>query len=194
MTNEIEYHPLPPFLPAGARMLMLGTFPPPRARWAMEFYYPNLQNDMWRIFGTAFFADKDHFTLPERKGFSQELLVEFLTDRGIALSDTAASVIRRKGNASDQFLDILEKIDLKAILDTIPDCRAVVTTGQKATETLLSITGAAEPALGGFTEFTYAGRQLRHYRMPSSSRAYPLPLAKKAEAYEKMFREEGLLR
>ena len=40
-TTAIERHPLQPFLPAEARVLMLGSFPPPHARWSMEFYYPN---------------------------------------------------------------------------------------------------------------------------------------------------------
>ena len=44
-----EAHPLEPFLPEGARLLMLGSFPPARSRWSMEFYYPNFQNDMWRV-------------------------------------------------------------------------------------------------------------------------------------------------
>ena len=44
-----ELHPLEPFLPVGARLLMLGSFPPQRVRWSMDFFYPNLQNDMWRI-------------------------------------------------------------------------------------------------------------------------------------------------
>ena len=58
---EIEQHPLEPFLPGNARLLMLGSFPPPQNRWKMNFYYPNYQNDMWRIFGLIFFSDKNHF-------------------------------------------------------------------------------------------------------------------------------------
>ena len=42
---EIEQHPLEPFLPGNARLLMLGSFPPQRKRWSMEFYYPNWNND-----------------------------------------------------------------------------------------------------------------------------------------------------
>ena len=52
---EIERHPLEPFLPANARLLMLGSFPPQKKRWSMEFYYPNWNNDMWRIVGLLFF-------------------------------------------------------------------------------------------------------------------------------------------
>jgi len=40
-TNNIERHPLRPFLPPNARLLMLGSFPPPRKRWCMDFFYPN---------------------------------------------------------------------------------------------------------------------------------------------------------
>jgi len=47
--SDIETHPLPPFLPPNAKLLMLGSFPPPATRWKMNFYYPNYQNDMWRI-------------------------------------------------------------------------------------------------------------------------------------------------
>ena len=72
-----ERHPLEPFLPGNARLLMLGSFPPPRARWSMEFYYPNLQNDMWRIYGLLFFGDKDYFLEEGRKAFSRDRLVAF---------------------------------------------------------------------------------------------------------------------
>ena len=53
-----ELHPLEPFLPANARVLMLGSFPPKRIRWSMDFFYPNLQNDMWRIVGYLATGDK----------------------------------------------------------------------------------------------------------------------------------------
>ena len=86
--SKIEKHPLQPFLPANARLLMLGSFPPPRARWSMEFYYPNLQNDMWRIYGLLFFGDKDYFLEKGKKAFSRERLVAFLEETGGALFDT----------------------------------------------------------------------------------------------------------
>ena len=37
MIIEIETHPLQPFLPENARLLMLGSFPPPRNKWKMDF-------------------------------------------------------------------------------------------------------------------------------------------------------------
>lgn len=53
-TDEVEYHPLIPFLPEHAKVLFLGSFPPQRKRWCIDFYYPNFINDHWRIEGEVF--------------------------------------------------------------------------------------------------------------------------------------------
>lgn len=188
-----ERHPLEPFLPASARLLMLGSFPPQRHRWSMEFFYPNLQNDMWRIMGHVFFGDKGHFLAGEGRGFDRERIAAFCTERGIALYDTAVEIVRLKDNASDNFLHVVRRVDLAPLLECIPACRAVVTTGQKATDTLREITGCGEPPVGGSVGFSFAGRDMRLYRMPSSSRAYPRPVEWKAEFYLRMFAECGLL-
>lgn len=192
---QIEYHPLIPFLPAKAKLLMLGSFPPPKAKWKMDFYYPNFQNDMWRIFGWVFFKDKDHFLSEDRKMFDKQRIVDFLNEKGIAVYDTAQEVIRRKDNASDNFLEIVTPVDISAILAKIPTCRVLVTTGEKATETLQSLLPNAikKPSIGSFENVPIHGKTYRFYRMPSSSRAYPKPLVEKALVYEKFFRETGFL-
>lgn len=185
----VEPHPLEPFLPAGARLLMLGSFPPQRKRWSMDFFYPNLQNDMWRIVGWAFFGDKAHFLDPSGRRFDKERIAAFCASKGIALYDTAVEIIRLKDNASDNFLQVVREVDLAALLARVPACRAIVTTGQKATDTLRAVTGCGEPPVGGSVEFRYAGRIMRLYRMPSSSRAYPRPVEWKAGFYRAMFAE-----
>lgn len=190
--SKAECHPLEPFFPEGAKLLMLGSFPPKRERWRMDFYYPNFHNDMWRIFGIVFFGDKDHFIAGDRKGFREDFIRQFLAEKGIAVSDTARSVVRLKDNASDKFLEVVEPIALEEVLEKLPYCEAVVTTGQKATDTLMQLIEAKEPRVGSFSEFTCRGRKMRFYRMPSSSRAYPKPLAEKAEYYKKMMEELGL--
>ena len=158
-TDEIktEIHPLEPFFPQGARLLMMGSFPPKRERWKMDFYYPNFQNDMWRIFGLVFFDDKEHFLTADKKSFCEQRIRDFLIRQGIAL----------------------------------PHCVAIATTGQKATDTLLSLVEASQPPVGGFSTFHFEGRTIRLYRMPSSSRAYPKPLPEKAAVYKRMFGEVG---
>lgn len=191
--KEIEYHPLPFFLPIDTQMIMLGSFPPKQERWSMNFFYPNFQNDMWRIFGHIFFQNKDHFLVADKKAFDESKIKEFLTYKRIGLGDTAKAIIRHKDNASDNFLEVVEATDLNFILKQIPTCRAIVTTGQKATETLISFVGTKEPKIGNFSEFEFECRPMRLYRMPSSSRAYPKSLTGKADIYQKMFEELGMI-
>lgn len=184
---DIERHPFEPFLPQGAKVLMLGTFPPGRHRWCMDFYYPNFTNDMWRIVGLHFFGDKGHFVDAPAKSYRLDLIIPFLREKGIALYDTCTRIRRTTGTASDKDLEIIEPTDLDALLRQLPECVAVATAGQLATTLFARHYGIEEPKVGGYVEFTLDGRTLRHYRMPSSSRAYPMKAEKKAEAYAKIF-------
>lgn len=190
----VEEHPLEPFLPANAKLLMLGSFPPQKKRWSMDFFYPNLQNDMWRIFGLIFFDDKDRFLFPDKKAFDKKRLIEFLTEKGIALYDTASSVRRLQDNASDKFLEVVESTDIRLLLKQLPQCKAIVTTGQKATDIIRSQIDVEEPKVGESRPFEFEDRTLRLYRMPSSSRAYPLAIEKKASVYRFMLNELDFLR
>ena len=193
MDIEIENHPLEPFLPANARLLMLGSFPPQKKRWSMDFYYPNLNNDMWRIVGLLFFNNKDYFLNETRKAFCRERIISFLNDKGIALFDTASAIRRLQDHASDKFLEVVQPTDISRLLGQLPECKAIVTTGQKATDTLRAQFEVEEPKVGDFSEFVFDGRPMRLYRMPSSSRAYPLALDKKAAAYRTMYQDLQML-
>ena len=189
---QVERHPFEPFLPKGAKVLMLGSFPPQRKRWSMEFYYPNFINDFWRIIGIIFFDDKDWFVDASAKRFKLQEIKEFCSEKGIAMFDTAVAVRRLKDNASDKFLEVVEPTDIPALLRRIPDCRAVVVTGEKASATLCGTFGTEPPAVGDYSSFTFEGRPMRLYRMPSTSRAYPLPIQKKADVYRRLFADLGI--
>ena len=186
-SSQTEKHPLQPFLPQGAEMLMLGSFPPPKQRWSMEFFYPNWINDMWRIMGLIFFGDKHHFEIPNTKAFDSVRIAKFCNTQHIALYDAATMVRRAKDNASDKFLEVVEQTNIAYLLDQLPLCTTIVTTGQKATEITAEQFGATIPAVGEYTYIYYKHRTLRLFRMPSSSRAYPLSIDKKAEQYRKVF-------
>ena len=153
----------------------------------MDFFYPNLQNDMWRIFGIIFFNDKEYFLTNDKKAFDKERLEEFLIQKGIALYDTASAVIRLQDNASDKFLEVVEPTDIGLLLRQLPDCRSIITTGQKATDVICEYFSVKQPSIGDKTEISFQDRTLLLYRMPSSSRAYPLKLEKKSEIYRKAF-------
>lgn len=191
--RKIEQHPLGFFLPEKAKVLMLGSFPPKKERWSMNFYYPNIQNDMWRIMGHLFYGNKEHFIINGRKAFDEVKVRAFCVEKGIALGDTAVEVIRLKDNASDKFLEVVTPFNPNEILAEIPLCEAIVVTGQKAMDTLLSVIPAEEPSVGGFSSFVLNGKNMKLFRMPSSSRAYPKPVEEKAESYSLMFRELTML-
>ncbi len=183
----LERHPLEPFLPPNARLLFLGSFPPPRQRWCMDFFYPNFQNDHWRIEGAAWFDDRNYFVDVAAKRFRKDEIVAFLHEKGIAFYDTAQVVNRLKDNASDAFLQIVEPTDISALLRRIPLCHAIATTGEKATGEVCRYFGLQDiPALGSKTPLT---PDLFLYRLPSSSRAYPLAFEKKVEVYKNLFQQ-----
>src|SRR5690606_22109370 len=118
-----------------------------------------------------------------------------LIETGIAIFDSAYQIRRLKGNASDKFLEIVVPTNLQDLLVQMPECHHIMTTGDKATDTLmLSMPEDAEkPKIGEPTQTNLEGRELHLYRMPSSSRAYPLALDRKAEAYRQLFLDVGLV-
>ena len=190
----IETHPWEPFIPEGARILIMGTFPPGNHRWSMDFYYPNPINDFWRIMGLIFLGDKNALWLPAEKRFDLQAVIDLMTRHHIALNDTARKVCRLKGNASDKYLDILEPVPLASLLDAMPDCRTVATTGEKAAGVIAELTGTDLPKMGtSVTASGFCGRDLEIWRMPSTSRAYPLPLEKKADYYRRMLESAGII-
>ena len=201
----VEYHPLKPFLPKEAKILFLGSFPPQRKRWCIDFFYPNWINDHWRIQGQVFFGDKNHFVCEGEKRFKLDEIVRHCEEKGIAFFDTSTAVRRLKDNASDKFLEVMEPTDIAALTSQLPYLRAIVTTGEKATQTICTTLGIPEaPKVNTSIALPQRGQLLVGseaigepateeregallWRLPSSSRAYPLSFEKKVEAYRKMF-------
>lgn len=187
---EIENHPFPPFCPPGAKVLIMGTFPPGRHRWAMDFYYPNRTNDFWKIMGLIFLNDVNALYNPATGQYDLPAIIELMTARGIALNDTARQVRRLRGNASDKFLEIVTPVPLDQLLAQMPECRAVVTTGEKAASVVAALTDTEPPKMG---EMLTGPDGLHIWRMPSTSRAYPMKIEKKAEMYRRLFSFEKIL-
>lgn len=192
-TNDLqplENHPWPPFMPDGAKILIMGTFPPQPKRWSMDFYYPNRTNDFWFMMGLIFLGDRYALYDRDTRIFDLETIKRLLTEKGIALNDTGRKVRRLMGNASDKYLDIVEPVPLYDLLGEMPECHTVATTGEKAAGVIASLTGTEMPRMGAMVT---SADGLDIWRMPSTSRAYPLALEKKAEYYERMFRAAGII-
>ncbi len=180
----LERHPFEPWVPDDARVLIMGTFPPQPKRWSMEFYYPNRTNDFWYMMGLIYYGDRNALLVPGTKDFDLPRIKELLNREGIALHDTGRLIRRLAGNASDKFLEIVEPVDLEALLSRMPHLRAIATTGEKAAGVLASLTGTEAPKMGEKVRWEERGIDL--WRMPSTSRAYPLALDKKAAYYRRL--------
>lgn len=187
---DIESHPWAPFTPPGATLLIMGTFPPGSHRWSMDFYYPNPTNDFWRIMGIIFLGDKNALYIPEEKKFNIDAIKTLMAEHHIALNDTARRARRLNGNASDKFLEIIEPVPLDDLLKALPDCHDIATTGEKAAGVIAELTATEIPKMG---KFVTSETGLRIWRMPSTSRAYPLGVEKKAEFYASMLRHIGII-
>lgn len=185
----IETHPWPPFIPRDARVLVMGTFPPQPKRWSMDFYYPNRTNDFWYMMGLIFHGDRSALLRPGTRDFDLDRIKDLLDSKGIALHDTGQCVRRLKGNASDKYLDIVKPVDLGSLLARMPGCHNVATTGEKAAGVVAGLTGTPVPRMG---EMVTDGAGLNIWRMPSTSRAYPLRLELKAQHYARLFHVSGI--
>ena len=203
--DGVEYHPLLPFLPENAKVLFLGSFPPQRKRWCMDFFYPNFINDHWRIEGQIFFGDKNHFVDLENKRFKIDEIVAFCQEKGLAFFDTSTAIRRLQDNASDKFLEVVEATDIQSLITQLPHLRTIITTGEKATETICSYFGIHEipkvntsvsvssiihhpSCIPSVASDQRSSASISLWRLPSSSRAYPLSFDKKVVAYRNCFR------
>ena len=75
----------------------------------------------------------------------------------------------------------------------LPHCQAVATTGEKAAEVIASLTGTEAPKMGEWTMWSpVPGRNIAIWRMPSTSRAYPMKIEKKAAYYARLFESVGI--
>lgn len=186
---SVEHHPWAPYVPDDARVLMLGTFPPGPHRWSMDFYYPNATNDFWRIMGLIFEGNATSLYDKATRTFRLERIRNLLDSHGIALSDTVLDARRTRGTASDKDLEVVRMRDIPALAAEIHSLRAIATTGQKAAEIVAAQTGTIVPPIDASTKFG----NLEIWRLPSTSRAYPLALEAKAVYYRRFFAATGVI-
>lgn len=147
-----------------------------------------------------FFEDRDRFVDAGNKCFLLDRIIEFVREKGIAFYDTASAVCRLNNDASDKFLEIVEPTDIRMLMKQLPNLRVIAVTGEKATVAACENLGIEEvPRVGSYvlipTEASSSAidSHIVLYRLPSSSRAYPLAFDKKVEAYRKMFAFAGMV-
>lgn len=188
----VERHPLPPFLPKQAKVLILGSFPPQKHRWSMEFFYPNRMNMMWEMMGWVMQNDANFFIDTATNKFRQQAIVSYMEKAGIAIYDAAAAVKRLKNNASDLHLQVVEKTDIAGLLSVLPLCKHIACAGIKSAELVCEDFKLKVPKLGENTMLNINGENICLWRMPSTSRACAMPMIKKTAYYKHLLVEAGV--
>ncbi|GET91362.1 hypothetical protein, unknown function [Leishmania tarentolae] len=150
-----EDHPIGPVVHADSRILFCGTFPP--VRKSIRFYYPNANNDMWKVLGQVFYDDVDAFYTsadcvsslfsPPSKQSSCRAATRVLDERRIwhfahsqpvGFFDVCRRVRRRRGTSADDNIEALERTNvLRDVLSCTPHCAGILTTGTLAFTMLL---------------------------------------------------------
>lgn len=148
---------LPPVVDAGVRLLILGSLPG-EASLAAERYYAHPRNGFWRLLEAVL-----HQPL---EVLEYEARLQALRSRGVGLWDTVASAQRR--GSLDGAMRAIATNPLRELLETLPELEAV--------------------AFNGGTAARLGRREIGRTRLtlidlPSSSPAFTLPFAAKAERW-----------
>lgn len=151
----VEDHPIGPVVHTDSRVLLCGTFPP--VRRSIHFYYPNPNNDMWKVLGLVFFDDADAFytlagcTSPLLSSSSKPLgglavtraldearILHFADSQPVGFFDACRRVRRRLGTSADENIEALERTDVvRDVLLHTPHCAAIIATSTLALTLLL---------------------------------------------------------
>lgn len=152
----------PPAISANARVLILGSLPG-RESLARQQYYGHPRNHFWRLVGDAIGRDLHALDYPER--------LDALKANGIGLWDVVANA-QRRGSLDHRMRDI-QPNGLADFVASLPELQAIAFNGSTADRI-------------GRRHLGDAAQAVTLIDLPSSSPAYTLPYARKAEAWRRL--------
>ncbi|KAG5470003.1 hypothetical protein LSCM4_02691 [Leishmania orientalis] len=152
-----EDHPIGPVVHAECRVLLCGTFPP--VKKSIHFYYPNANNDMWKVLGQVFCDDAYAFYTPAActsslpsapskplgsraatRALDEARILRFADSQAVGFFDVCRRVRRHRGNSADDNIEALERTDVvRDVLSHTPHCTGIIATGTLALKMLLDV-------------------------------------------------------
>ena len=122
----IETHPFGNFIPANAKVLVLGSFPTHNKNWRFNSFYPGRANFFWRMLGEIYNRKFNHIS---GEGAAAERLA-LCEEKGIAISDTIYKCRRLVATSSkDSDLEVIEKMNILEMLRKHKSIHTVILTG-----------------------------------------------------------------
>lgn len=108
-----EVHKWKWYIPQGATILLIGTFPTHERNWSFNFFYPNCANNFWRVMSAI--ADTELKYLSGNEAIAERKLILDKLKTGV--TDMGLRVKRNDGASVDHKLELAECMDIKGILD-----------------------------------------------------------------------------
>jgi hypoxanthine-DNA glycosylase len=158
---DVVQHCFPPVVRPDTRLLILGSLPG-AASLAAARYYAHPRNQFWQLAG--------HVTGCKLAELPYEQRLARLLDAGIGLWDTVAAAVRP--GSLDADIRLHEASDVRALADTLPRLAAI------------AFNGGASARIG--RRQLGDGPPWALIDLPSSSPAYTMPLADKAEVWQRL--------
>jgi len=130
---DLEAHPWDPYIPENADKLILGTFPTAEANRKTDFYYPNPNNDFWRILAELCQVELVCFegdaAVEERK-----LILKTLN---LGIADVGYRVFRQGDGSNDNQLFPIEFTDIFRVVDKYPKLKTLIITSSSDINSVL---------------------------------------------------------
>jgi G:T/U-mismatch repair DNA glycosylase len=180
----IEIHPDWDFDIPEMKTLILGNFPPHKKRWDYEFFYPNKQNNFWRVLaainGKPLKEISGWPAVKERKAIMKDLKT--------GVMNIAAKIKRKGHSARDTDIEIIEYNDVLNVILKHPELETIIIAGYSARnstavkfiEYLNSQNIEYEPPTkikaGGNLIISIGGKKIKCVIVNSTSTAFPIKL------------------
>lgn len=125
----VEDHPFEPFIPSGAKVLIVGSFPTHKRNYKMtfKFFYAGLGNMFWpvmeKVFDRKFQYNSGDLAIKERK--------DLLTQRKVGLTDMLIKCYRNNGRSQDEHIFPIKFADIFRLLDAHPEIETIILTGRQ---------------------------------------------------------------
>lgn len=120
----VEKHPWNYFIPKGAETLIIGTFPPTRKNWSFDFFYPNKMNLFWGVMSAISGIDLKAYSDMEDVALRKHLLETLKA----GITDMGKTILRNNDSSLDENLDIIEYMDIEALLQMHPSIEKIIFT------------------------------------------------------------------
>lgn len=181
------------FIPAGARKLIIGTFPTVKKRRDFEFFYPNKNNCFWKVLSII----ANHELIPSDKNGAIMNRKEILKKLNLGITDMGYKILRHDNSSLDQSIIPIEFMNIFRILNENPKIQKLIFTsssGKNSVEgwfrSYCKLNSINIPKLKGRnpkkTKFNFEGKIINIVSVHSTSGL----AGRKLEELTKMYRKE----